>query len=54
MHYPRMIVVGSSIVGWLAIEALAALAALTKTRVPIMMNILGAIAGAMISGGFVL
>ena len=51
MHYPWMIIVGSSIVGWLLVEALAAI---SKTRASAMLNFLGAIAGAMISGGFVL
>ena len=51
MHYPWMIVVGSSIVGWLAIEALAVFG---NKRIPSGMNILGAISGAMISGGIVL
>ena len=51
MHYPWMIIVGSSIVGWLAVEVLTVI---SKRRQPVGVNVLGAIAGAMISGGFVL
>ena len=51
MHNPWMIIVGSSIVGWLSVEVFTAI---SNRRQPVGMNILGAIAGAMISGGFVL
>ena len=51
MHYPWMIIVGSSIAGWLLVEVFAVFG---KARVPATMNVLGAIAGAMIAGGFVL
>lgn len=47
---PWMLVCGCVIVGWLVPELLAAI---LKRPVPIMMNVIGAIAGGLIAGSFV-
>ncbi len=47
---PWMLVTGCVIVGWLAPEIFAAI---LKRGIPVMLNILGAIAGGLIAGAFV-
>lgn len=47
---PWMLVTGCAIVGWIAPELLAAI---LKRPVPVTFNLLGAIAGGLISGAFV-
>ena len=51
MHYPWMIMIGGSLIGWVAAEVFTVV---TNRRLPVGINILCAIAGAMISGGIVL
>lgn len=50
MNYPWMIVIGAALMGWLAVEALAVFG---KARVPAPMNVIGAVAFALIAGGLV-
>jgi hypothetical protein len=45
-----MLITGCAIVGWLAPEIFAAI---LRRGIPVMMNILGAAAGALIAGSFV-
>ena len=47
---PWMLVTGCVIVGWIAPEILAAI---LKRPIPVMLNVLGAIAGGLIAGAFV-
>ena len=49
MTHPWLMVAGCAIAGWLAIEFIAK----PGVRVPLQMNVLGAIAGALIAGAFV-
>lgn len=51
MQTPWMLVAGCSIVGWFVPEVIAVIG---KTRIPVGMNVLAAVAGALISGSFVL
>ena len=48
-----MIIGGSAIIGWLAVEFLAVFAGGVNrlVRIPIGMNVLGALAGGLIAGG---
>jgi hypothetical protein len=48
---PWMLVAGCAIAGWVAPEALAAI---IKAPTPVGLNVLGAIAGGLIAGAFVL
>ena len=48
---PYMLMSGCAIVGWLLVEVFAVFG---KAKIPAGMNILGAAAGALISGAFVL
>lgn len=50
MHTPWMLVLGCSIVGWIAPELFAPI---MKRGIPLGMNVLGAIAGGLIAGAFV-
>ena len=47
---PWMLVTGCVIVGWIAPEILAAI---LKRGIPVMLNVLGAVAGGLIAGSFV-
>lgn len=49
VNHPWMLITGMSIVGWIAPEILAAM---LKHPVPVMLNVLGAIAGGLIAASF--
>jgi hypothetical protein len=51
MNSPWMLVIGCAIVGWLLPEFRAAI---MKRPIPMGMNVLGAFAGGLIAGAFVL
>jgi len=51
MQTPWMFMTGCAIVGWIVPEVIGAFG---KVRIPIGMNVIAAIAGALISGSFVL
>lgn len=51
MQTPWMLMTGCGIVGWLLPEVLSVFG---KARIPVMMNVLGATSGVLISGAFVL
>jgi hypothetical protein len=53
MSNPWMLVIGSALAGWLFVESFSAFGS-EKIRVPIGLNVIGAVAGALIAGSFVL
>ncbi len=51
MNHPWMIVVGAALIGWLAVQVFAVFG---NARIPMPMNVMGAVAFALIAGGLVL